>query len=478
MRNRVFAILFTVALVCGAVYLANSVLASPDISLAFVVGIIPAAACLWIILHGKSDKEFLLRAFLAALLLRWIVGSIIYYKGWQAFFGADAETYDAFGNALCQSWRGLVDPNAPWLVNYTNSQRSGFGMFYYVAAVYYLIGQNPLAIQFINCALGASVCVVAYKIAAVIYPNQRVARTAAIFTAFSPSLILWSSQILKDGPIALFLALCTLLILKLRDRLELKTFVLLLGSLFCLFSLRNYAAYIIFIAMAGTFVLTAKRFTPIRIVQGALLVIVIGVALSYFGGGHVQQFAESALDMKRMQMVRVWGAKASASGFGADVDISDPQAALAFLPIGVLYVLFAPFPWMIGNLRQLITLPELLVWWLLVPIMVRGYWFAFRHRLRESFPITIFTVGLTLAYALYQSNVGTAYRQRAQLFVFFFVFISLGLELRRAAKKEKRQAPLAGQRVFARYASPSPSATGISQPTLSTLPEAGSLCAE
>ena len=67
-------------------------------------------------------------------------------------------------------------------------------------------------------------------------------------------------------------------------------FLLLLGSLFCLFSLRNYAAYMIFIAMAGTFVLTAKRFTPVRIAQGALLVILIGLALSYFAGGHTQQF--------------------------------------------------------------------------------------------------------------------------------------------------------------------------------------------
>ena len=438
MRNKIFAIFLTVAVLYGGIYIANSVLASPDTSLAIVIGVIPAAACLWIILRGQLDKEFLLKVFLAALLLRWIVGFIIYYKGWQAFFGGDAETYDAFGNALCQSWRGLVDPNAPWLVNYTSTQRSGFGMFYYVASVYYLVGQNPLAIQLINCALGASLCVVAYKIAIIIYPNQRVARAAAVFTAFCPSLILWSSQMLKDGPIGLFLALCTLFTLRLRDRLEAKGFIMLLASLFCLFALRNYAAYIVFIAMAGTFVLTARRFTPIRIVQGAALVVIVGVALSYFAGGHVQQFAESALDLKRIQMARVWGAKASASGFGADVDISDPQAALGFLPIGVLYVLFAPFPWMMGNLRQLITLPELLAWWLLVPVMLRGYWFAFRHRLRESFPITVFTVGLTLSYALYQSNVGTAYRQRAQLFVFFFVFISIGLELSRVAKERQR----------------------------------------
>jgi 4-amino-4-deoxy-L-arabinose transferase-like glycosyltransferase len=417
-----------------------------------------------IILRGKSDREFLLRLFIAALLLRWIVGSIIYYKGWQAFFGGDAETYDAFGNALCQSWRGLVDPNAPWLVNYTNTQRSGFGMFYFVAAVYYIVGQNPLVIQFINCALGALSCVVAYKIAMMIYPGQRVARTAALFTAFSPSLILWSSQMLKDGPIALFLALCTLFTLKLRDRFTGKDFLLLLGSLFCLFALRNYAAYIVFIAMAGTFILTAKRFTPIRILQGALLVILFGLALSYFAGGHVQQFAERAVDLKRIQAIRVWGAKVSSSGYGADVDISDPQAALGFLPVGVVYVLFAPFPWMMGNLRQLITLPEQIVWWLLVPIMLKGYWFAFRHRLRESFPTTVFSIGLTLAYALYQSNVGTAYRQRAQLFVFFFVFISIGLELKREARERTRRGKGVRQPVSAHCPS-----TGLSAPACSQL---------
>jgi hypothetical protein len=453
MRRKLLAVLLTGAIVYGGIYLADSILVSPEVGVAVVVGVIPAAACLWVILRGKGDRNFLLRVFVAALILRWIVGSIIYYKGWQAFFGADADTYDAFGNALCQSWRGLVDPNAPWLVNYTSNQRSGFGMFYFVASVYYVIGQNPLAIQFINCALGASLCVVAYKIAMVIYPGLRVARTAAALTAFSPSLILWSSQGLKDGPIALFLALCTLLTLKLRDRLEVRNFVLLLGSLFCLFALRNYAAYIIFIAMAGTFVLTAKRYTPVRLVQGALLVILIGLALSYFAGGHVQQFAESALDLKRIQVVRVWGAKASSSGFGADVDISDPRAALGFLPVGVVYVLFAPFPWMMGNLRQLITLPEMVVWWLLVPITVRGYWFAVRHRLRESFPITVFSVGLTLAYALYQSNVGTAYRQRAQLFVFFFVFTSIGLERRRAARVKKRPLARAATGVAGGYVS-------------------------
>ncbi len=130
----------------------------------------------------------------------------------------------------------------------------------------------------------------------------------------------------------------------------------------------------------------------------------------------------------------------------------DPEAALAFLPVGALYVLLAPFPWMITNLRQLITLPELLIWWALVPIMIKGYWFAIRHRMSESFAITFFTVSLTLAYALYQSNAGTAFRHRAQLYVFFFIFISIGLELRRVAKLERRRGLNRGQVTVTPYA--------------------------
>jgi hypothetical protein len=191
-----------------------------------------------------------------------------------------------------------------------------------------------------------------------------------------------------------------------------------------------------FTALAGGLLFTMrKKFSPIRMLQGAVLVVIIGLAFSYFGAGDV---AKNTIDFQQVQRARVWGAKAANTGFGADVDITDPEAALEFLPIGILYVLLAPFPWMINNLRQLITLPELIAWWLLMPMMIKGFWFAIRNRLRQSFVICTFVVGLTLAFALYQSNAGTAYRHRSQLYPFFFVFIGIGMELRRNAKLEKR----------------------------------------
>jgi hypothetical protein len=437
MRNKIVTSLFVLAIVFSSLWLGNDVVVSAHVYLAIIVGIIPALACIWIILrHRTVDERFLLRLFLAALAVRYILAFIIYSRHLQQFLGADAETYDFFGNALLQSWEGLVDPNAFWLVRYTSTSTSGFGMFYFVAGIYYAIGQNPLAIQLINCAFGAGACITGYKIVMILYPNQRVARAVAVMTAFSPSLVLWTSQALKDGPIALCLCLCVLYTLKLRARFQIKNFVLLLIFFCCLYTLRHYAAYIMFAAIGGSLLFTTReKLSPIRILQGAVFVIILGVALSYFGAGEV---ARSTLDLQHLQRARVWGAKVANTGFGGDVDITDPEAAISYLPIGVLYVLLAPFPWMVNNLRQLITLPELIAWWCLMPMMLKGYWFAIRHRLRQSFVICTFVLGLILSFAMYQSNAGTAYRHRSQLYVFFFVFICIGLELRRSARLEKR----------------------------------------
>ncbi len=433
MKKKIIGIIFALALVRGSLWLGNDVVVSTNTYLAILVGIVPVIACVWIVLRSDTpDQKFLLRVFIAALALRYCLAFVVYSRNLQAFLGGDSITYDAFGYALSQSWRGLVDPNAFWLVRYSNPHTSGFGMFYFVAGVYYLIGQNPLAIQLMNCAFGAAACIVGYKVAMLVYPNERAARSVALMTAFSPSLILWTSQALKDGLIVLCICLCVLYTLKVRKKVEIKSFLLLLVCLGCLYTLRHYMSYIMFTAIAGALLFTTrKKFTPLRMLQGAVLVTIIGFGFSYFGAGET---ARNTLNLSRIQSSREWNAKAANSGFGGDVDITDARAAIGFLPKGVLYVLLAPFPWMITNFRQLITLPELIAWWCLMPMMFKGYWFLIRNRLRQSFVVTTFVVGVLLAFALYESNAGTAYRHRAQLYVFFFIFMSTGLELRRSAK--------------------------------------------
>jgi hypothetical protein len=73
-----------------------------------------------------------------------------------------------------------------------------------------------------------------------------------------------------------------------------------------------------------------------------------------------------------------------------------------------------------------------------MPALVRGLLYTIRYRFREALPILVFAVILTTAYAIFQSNVGTAYRQRTQITMFFFVFMGAGIELKRARVEQAR----------------------------------------
>jgi hypothetical protein len=168
-------------------------------------------------------------------------------------------------------------------------------------------------------------------------------------------------------------------------------------------------------------------------------VILLGLALTYVGVTRSASLQyERYGNLERLQRSRLDLARAAESGFGRDVDVSSTSGALSTIPLGVLYLLFAPFPWQVTSLRQSITLPEMVVWWASFPLLVLGLWFSIKYRLRMISPILIFTVMLTLAYSVFQGNVGTAYRQRAQLLVFYFIFVAVGFVLMKEKREERK----------------------------------------
>jgi hypothetical protein len=322
-------------------------------------------------------------------------------------------------------------------------------MIYFVAAVYGLIGRNMLAIQFINSVLGALTAPIIFLCAQQVFNNRRVARLAAMTVAFYPSLVLWSSQGLKDGPIVFFLALCILFTLKLGQKFSLKYIAVLAISLLCLLSLRFYVFYMICVAIGGAFIIGMQAFTATSFIRQFAAIILLGMALTYVGitRSAATQFEQYG-NLQRVQVTRRDLARSAQSGFGRDVDVSTTSGALSTIPIGILYLLFAPFPWQVVSLRQSITLPEMIVWWASFPLLVLGLWFAIRYRLRMISPILIFTVMLSVAYSVFQGNVGTAYRQRAQLLVFYFIFVSAGFVLLQEKREERKRQRLSRRQEF------------------------------
>jgi hypothetical protein len=196
----------------------------------------------------------------------------------------------------------------------------------------------------------------------------------------------------------------------------------------------------IVVAIVGAFVIGMQAITPTSFMRQFVAIILLGMGLTYFGvtrsaGVQYERYG----DLKALQVARLDQATSASSGFGRDVDVSTTGGALSAIPQGFMYLLLAPFPWQLASLRQSITLPEMVVWWACCPLLVTGLWFSIKHRLRMISPILIFTVMLSLAYSVFQGNVGTAYRQRAQLLVFYFIFVAVGFVLLLEKREERKR---------------------------------------
>jgi hypothetical protein len=388
----------------------------------------------------STDGTFLLRLFVSGLLVRMVIALVIYGFRGQNFFGGDALTYDFFGHALARGWAGDSHYMTVANVYIRSGEGAGWGMVYLVGAVYWLIGRNLLAVQLMNSVFGAATAVVIYLCAQRVFQNSRVSRLAGIACAFYPSLVLWSAQGLKDGPIVFCLALAILATLNLGEKLTLKYLIIMMASVGSLMALRFYVFYMICAAIAGAFLLGMQQISATSFARQFVAMVLLGLGLTYIG---VTRSANVQLErygtFQQLQASRHDASRSADTGFASDVDVSSTSGALSTIPIGLVYLLFAPFPWQITSLRQSITLPEMLIWWASFPLLVLGLWFTVKYRLRMISPILIFTVMLTLAYSVFQGNVGTAYRQRAQLLVFYFIFVAVGFVLMQEKREERKR---------------------------------------
>jgi hypothetical protein len=264
---------------------------------------------------------------------------------------------------------------------------------------------------------------------------MEVAQWTARFMAFFPQMVFWSGAIYKDPAIMLCIALCMYAVLKLSSELTLRHMLMFVVAALALMTLRFYVFYFVAFATLGTFVLSQRRGLFASLVSYVTIAVVFIGAFTFAASRETIERQRSYLTFERLQITRsdqaMWGQSAV-----EEADVSTPGGALAVVPKGLLYLLFAPFPWAVRGIRQLLTLPETLVWYALWPALLRGLLLTVRSRFRSALPILVFAASLTLAYAVFQGNVGTAYRQRTQVTMFYFIFMAAGLVQKRRARAQ------------------------------------------
>lgn len=406
--------------------------------------------CLTLIIFRRytEDTEFITYVFLGALCARLAFGVIVHAYDLRSFVGSDALGYDTNAAMIVNYWYGKIEMG-PELSQIMSLRGSGWGMQYLVAFIY-LISDNSIFVAQTFCAvIGAATAPTAYFCANSMFNNRRVARTAAIAVAFFPAFIIWSSQLLKDGLIVFMLVLTLTLVLQLQKQFSWVGLLLLAVSLFGILTLRFYVFYVVVAAVVGSFFIGLSN-SMVSIIQRTTILVFVAVILFYLG---VIKTATSDIEtygsLERAQVSRLDLARSAESGFGSGEDVSTVRGVLSVLPVGFAYLMFAPFPWEMSNLRQSITLPDVLLWWSMMPLLVYGLWYALKNKLRASFPVLLFTLLLTISYSIFQGNVGTAYRQRTQIQVFLFMFIAVGWQLIRENREDKKLLELNRQKKIA-----------------------------
>lgn len=420
------------------VLLATSIFLYPEQAGAVLLLILSSIVIVLFINYLSDEPTFLQRVFIIGLVLRIAFGLLVYIFELQGFFGADANTYHTLGSRLYEIWFQNIPSNDPFSQTALSMSLPGWGMNWICGAIYSITGPNMLASQFFCAVIGAATAPMLYGCALKIFNNRNVAKYSAFFVAVFPACVIWSAQLLKDGLIIFLLVLVMTMVLKLQEKLDYFSIIVLILALFGITSLRFYIFYVVAVAVIGSFVVGSSK-NQQTIIKRLVACLLVGIGLAYLGGfQNVSDNIEKFGNLEKIQKGRKWSAKVSDSGYGEDTDVSTTGGAIEALPVGFSYLMFAPFPWQATNLRQAIAVPETLLWWASMPLLIVGIGYTLKNRLRSSIAIILFTVLLTLIYSITQSNVGTAYRQRTQIQVFLFMFVAVGWQLRKEKQEIKK----------------------------------------
>lgn len=391
----------------------------------------PVGVAVLVWLAGKlsesHDRQLVFRLMAAGLALRLGLALIVHFHLPEWFFAPDQVTYSDVGWRTLQYHRGLGA--IPRQIQNTME----VGHFYWNALLFLIFGYAPLAPKIVNAFVGTASALVAYRLAGEL-AGKDAARYALALAMFFPSMVLWSALNLRD-PIVLLITLALFLsAIRLRVRPSGKSFFGLLLGISFLVLFRDYMAVMVVFGILGSTLITRARGLPANLLIGGALFAVAAFAYQQFGLGSewIESASFEAINLQRGNLA------VGRTAFQPGVDVSTPLRGIQYLPLGLAFFLFSPFPWQLGSLLSIMTLPEQVVWYGLVPVALVGVRHLIRARYDVIVPVLLFLGITTGIYALVEGNAGTAYRHRAQILIFFLVFAAVGMAVRKARRSGGR----------------------------------------
>lgn len=388
----------------------------------------------FLVLRYDSDEPtdvWLGRLLLAALVVRLGLAVGINFVLSGSLFAPDVADYEYFGRRLSQYWQGEVrTPGSAFEVWQA-------GYHYVNGAFFYLFGGvSPLGPVVLNIFVSLWTVILGFRLGCM-FGSVRMGKALAVLVAFFPSLVLWSVLNIRDAISTFLVTLAVYVVIMLSRRVRGSDLLLLGVALLCLSLIRQYMVVLVVLgAVVGLVAIVRKGRVLQTMVVGGVLCVAIVFGVETLG---ILERVPAETPFEAVAGLRESMTIGAGSTFGAQLDPSTPTGALLALPVGLVYLLFAPFPWTVSSLLQMLTLPEVLLWYLLLPFTV----FGVKALLSRGSSDVLIPVGVLMvvlsSYALVEGNMGTAYRHRAQIMPLLFLFTAAGIVAFLKWNKERRE---------------------------------------
>jgi len=370
---------------------------------------VPRIAAQWTLIAGALR--------VAATILIHLYSLSIGFGGLFPFGGSDDGGYFDTAGHLYYGTTGAAAPAA-------SSYPTILALFFHLTG-----GPNLLLGQLLNALIGALTVGLGVLLVreltrgrVPLRVRRRAQHWAGALLTFYPSLLWYSTQLLKDPPLILFgmsALYCQVLFLRRIRPVSLGVWAL---SLIALMGLRPYAVVAVVLALM-LFVLRFNRKWLVPVLVGmAFGPQLLGLGL--FGFNFIApQIASEKLAQLRQSAYSVGG-----SSVGITIDYSNPVSFLTTFFYSFATAMFGPFPWQIKSGSQMVVLPETIGIWLLFPLWLRCMRDLLLRRKgqdqRAARDMTLFLFCLVLMgiVALFSDNIGANTRLRLLPWSAFLVF--------------------------------------------------------